>query len=108
MAWGSKPPSSAIFFSQINFADMSAPMMPGGENASKRQSPKCEDICGFLEYKKNFLDPYKNSDKEGQLGFLFCIAFGVDAPEIKEIEDDRMADSIIRKRYCYDDFVKKV
>ena len=82
---------------------MNARKMPGGEDASKRQSSRCKDVCGLLEY-LNWKDNYESSDRSGQLGFLFCTAFGVDS-KIKEIENDLRADSLIRSTYCYDDFV---
>ena len=78
--------------------------MPGGEDASKRQSSRCEDICGLLEYLK-WREGYDQSDKKGKLGFLFCSAFGVENSKIQSIENDLLADGLIRSSYCYDDFV---
>jgi hypothetical protein len=78
--------------------------MPGGEDASKRQSSRCEDVCGLLEY-LNWREDYEASNRSGQLGFLFCMAFDVNDSSIKGLEDDLMADSLIRSTYCYDDFV---
>lgn len=80
--------------------------MPGGECAEVRQSSRCEDVVGLLEY-LNWREEYEDSDKEGQLGFLFCMAFDVDNPGIQNLDDDLMADSLIRATYCYDDFVKE-
>jgi len=83
---------------------MSAPMMKGGERAAVRQSSRCEDVCGVIEY-LNWREEYEESDREGQLGFLFCMAFDVDDSEIRDLDNDLMADSLIRSTYCYDDFV---
>ena len=83
---------------------METRMMPGGERAEKRQSSRCEDVCGVLEY-LHWRRDYEESEKEGQLGFLFCMAFGVDDPDIRSLDDDLMADSLIRSTYCFDDFV---
>ena len=81
-----------------------APMMPGGERAAVRQSNRCEDVCGLLEY-LSWREEYEESDREGQLGFLFCAAWGVENSEIRQISNDLVADSLIRSTYCYDDFV---
>lgn len=86
---------------------MSAPMMENGERAAVRQSSRCEDVCGVIEY-LNWRREYEASETEGQLGFLFCAAFEVDAPNIRKLDDDQMADSLIRSTYCYDDFVNSV
>lgn len=85
---------------------MSAPMMPGGERAAVRQSNRCEDVCGLLEY-LSWRESYEDSDREGQLGFLFCTAWNIENPEIRQISNDLVADSLIRSTYCYDDFVRK-
>lgn len=83
---------------------MSAPMMEGGERAAVRQSRRCEDVCGLIEYLV-WRKEYDESDREGQLGFLFCMAFDVGDSDIRDLNDDLMADSLIRCTYCYDDFV---
>lgn len=82
-------------------------VMPGGECADVRQSSRCEDVVGLLEY-LDWRDEYRQSDREGQLSMLFCAAFQVDAPALQDIEDDLIADSLIRSTYCYDDFVADV
>jgi hypothetical protein len=81
----------------------SMPVMQGGERAEVRQSPRCKDVVGLLKY-LDWREEYDQSDKEGQLGFLFCMAFDIDS-EIRDIEDDLIADSLIRSTYCYDDFI---
>lgn len=81
----------------------SMPVMEDGECAELRQSSRNEDVVGLLEY-LDWRENYVQSDKEGQLGFLFCMAFDVDS-EIRDIKDDLIADSLIRSTYCYDDFV---
>ena len=77
--------------------------MEGGEDASKRQSSRCRDVCGLIEY-LSWREDYEESDRSGQLGFLFCAAYGVDDDAIRKMNDLR-ADSLIRSTYCYDDFV---
>jgi hypothetical protein len=62
------------------------------------------NVVGLLEY-LSWRESYEKSDKSGKLGFLFCMAFDVDNPGIRETEDDLTADSLIRRKYCYDDFV---
>lgn len=78
-------------------------MMPGGERASARQSSRCRDVVGLIEY-LNWREDYEQSDREGDLGFLFCAAYDVDS-EIRNFDDDTIVDGLIRSTYCYDDFV---
>lgn len=78
--------------------------MPGGERAAVRQSNSCEDVAGVIEY-LNWRKQYEQSDRDRQLGFLFCMAFDVDDDEIRDLDNDLLADSLIRSTYCYDDFV---
>lgn len=63
-------------------------------------------VVGLIEY-LNWLEEYKASDREGQLSMLFCAAFDVDDSGLKELDDDLIADGIIRSNYCYDDFVNE-
>lgn len=85
----------------------SVPIMPGGERAAVRQSSRCKDVCGLLEY-LSWREDYEESDREGHLGFLFCAAWGVENSEIRQTSDDLVADSLIRSTYCYDDFVVSI
>jgi len=78
--------------------------MPGGECADVRQSSRCEDVAGVIEY-LNWREEYEDSGREGQLGFLFCMAFDVDDDQIRDLDNDLLADSLIRSTYCYDDLV---
>lgn len=80
--------------------------MPGGERAEVRQSNRCENAVGLIEY-LNWRDQYRQSDREGQLATLFCAAFQVEDSDLQTVKNDSMADSLIRSTYCYDDFVSK-
>ncbi len=86
---------------------MNVPMMENGERAAVRQSSRCKDVCGVIEY-LNWRREYEESDSQGQLGFLFCAAFGVENSDIRKLDNDQMADSLIRSTYCYDDFVNSM
>lgn len=60
-------------------------------------------VLGLIEY-LNWKRQYEESGKSGQLGFLFCTAFGVDSP-VRSFDNDAIADGLIRSNYCYDDLV---
>lgn len=64
-----------------------------------------EPVLGLIEY-LNWKEEYEDSDRSGQLGFLFCAAFDVDSG-VRDISDDVIADGIIRSNYTYDDLVNE-
>lgn len=61
-------------------------------------------VVGLIEY-LNWKERYDNSDRKRELAVLFCHAFDVGDKGLKKVDDDLMADSLIRSNYCYDDFI---
>jgi len=72
-------------------------IVPGGETGDRSSE------VGLIEY-LHWKRKYKNSEMSGKLGFLFCVAFDVDAENLHSM-GDLMADSLIKNYYCYDDLV---
>lgn len=75
-------------------------MVPGGETGDKKSEV---GLIEYLNWKRN----YEESDRSGELGFLFCVAFDINDSDIRSMEDDIMAHGLIKKYYCYDDLVAR-
>lgn len=61
-------------------------------------------VVGLIDY-LSWKRKYDSSGRTGDLSRLFCAAFQVQDQGLLDINNDLIADGIIRSNYCYDDLV---